>query len=191
MSAPFKLQPGEAIYSYDGQFDIRMAEGASVPADTLAGYARGCVFFLTTGNGVGSTVYINEGTELSCDFNPLRNVCLINLMYGEATPLDQVFANPGACRVLAVRNRPLVVGSDGGAVTAMPMKVPSGTATASGTALLTAAFDLKATINTLVTGTLSATAADLILAATDSIGFDCTGTMTAARGCCTVAVALL
>ena len=80
----------------------------------------------------------------------------------------------------------LVVGSDGSAVTAVIKKAPSGTAIASGTALHTGSADLKGTINTNQALTLSATPADLVLAAGDAVGIDCTGTMTAARGVVTV-----
>jgi hypothetical protein len=44
--------------------------GTTVPADATAGYAPGCIFIHTDG-GVGTTLYINEGTYASCDFNPM------------------------------------------------------------------------------------------------------------------------
>jgi len=43
--------------------------GATVPADTTAGYAIGCIFIDTTG-GSKVTMYCNESTtKNSCDFN--------------------------------------------------------------------------------------------------------------------------
>ena len=111
---------------------------------------------------------------------------LVSLMYGEATPLDQSFVVvPRAYVVTSINGRPLVVGSDGGSVVAVVKKVASGTAIASGTALHTGNFDLKGTINTNQALTLEATA-NITLAAGDAIGIDCTGTMTAARGCITL-----
>lgn len=111
----------------------------------------------------------------------------VSFVYGEATPLDCCFFTAArACRVTAVTFRPLVVGSDGGAVTAAVKKAPSGTAVASGTAVHQGSGDLKGTINTNQAMTLPATAADAALAAGDSLGLDTTGTMTAARGVVTV-----
>lgn len=45
-----------------------MARGATVPTDATAGYAPGCIFIQTDG-GAATTLYINEGTLASCDFN--------------------------------------------------------------------------------------------------------------------------
>jgi hypothetical protein len=49
---------------------IRMASGATVPADGTLGYAVGGLFLHTDGVA-GTTLYVNEGTEASCDFNPV------------------------------------------------------------------------------------------------------------------------
>ena len=43
--------------------------GPTVPTDATAGFAPGCRFYKISGNGVGSTMYINEGSATSCDFN--------------------------------------------------------------------------------------------------------------------------
>ena len=51
-----------------------------------------------------------------------------------------------------------------------------------GTGLLTAAFDLKAAINTVQAGSLSATEADLILAAGDRLAVVFGGVLTAVAG---------
>jgi len=64
----------------------------------------------------------------------------------------------------------------------MLKKVPSGTAAASGTDMLSAGMDLKATADTLQAGSLSATAANLQLDIGDSAAFVLTGTPTAAAG---------
>jgi len=42
--------------------------GATVPTDTAAGYSPGCKFVHVDGT-LGTAVYFNEGTVLSCDFN--------------------------------------------------------------------------------------------------------------------------
>lgn len=104
-------------------------------------------------------------------------------VYGEAVAIDHCFfVATRPMRVTKIMVRPLVVGSDGGAVTAEIRKAGAGVAIASGTVLHTGTADLKGTINTTQTLTLSATAAALNLAAGDGLGMDVTGTMTAARG---------
>lgn len=121
-------------------------------------------------------------------FNDQVPVFTVQWVYGEGTQIDNFFwTAPVACRVVGINNRPLVVGSDGSAVTAVVKKAASGTAIASGTALMSDTFDLKATINTNVAGTLSATSSDLDIAAGTSLGIDFTGVLTAARGCVTIA----
>lgn len=116
-------------------------------------------------------------------------VITVPIIYGEGTQIDQFhWVAPVAYRVISIVNRPFVVGSDGGAVTAVVKKAASGTAIGSGTALMSDTFDLKATINTNVSGTLTATAADLDIAAGTCLGVDFTGTLTAARGVITVAL---
>jgi len=112
----------------------------------------------------------------------------VSFVYGEATALDAAFfVADRPYKVVAITARPLVVGSDGSAVTAEIRKVPSGTATASGTVLHSGTYDLKGTINTNQSLTLVTTSA-VRLAAGDALAFDVTGTTTAARGVLTVAL---
>jgi hypothetical protein len=89
-----------------------------------------------------------------------------------------------AYEVVAVRERHATAGSNGGAVTGMLKKVPSGTAAGSGTDMLSAGIDLKATADTNQSGTLSATAANTRLAAGDGLAFVLTGTPTSLAGLC-------
>ena len=108
---------------------------------------------------------------------------VVSYVYGEATALDNAFfVAARAYRVHKITVRPLVVGSDGGGVTAEFRKAPSATAPASGTILHSGSADLKGTIHTNQVLSLSATTADLSLASGDSLCMDTTGTMTAARG---------
>jgi len=48
--------------------NTKWEEGATVPTDGTAGYAVGCIFIHTDGT-VNTTLYINEGSATSCDFN--------------------------------------------------------------------------------------------------------------------------
>lgn len=85
-------------------------------------------------------------------------------------------------KVIGARLVQDVAGSDGGAVSLMLEKLTGTTAPGSGTNLLTAAFDLKATARTPQTGTLVASAASLTLAAGNRLGLNLTGTPTAVAG---------
>lgn len=89
-----------------------------------------------------------------------------------------------AYELVSVRERHATAGNDAGAVTGMLKKVPSGTAAASGTDMLSAGLSLKTTANTNQSGSLSATAANTRLAAGDGLAFVLTGTPTSLAGLC-------
>lgn len=101
----------------------------------------------------------------------------------------RVFIADRAYQVVAVREQHQTAGSDAGAVTLMVKKVPSGTAKASGTDVLSAGINLKATADTTQSGTLHGTTANLQLAAGDSLALVTTGVLTAVDGV-SVSVAL-
>jgi hypothetical protein len=84
--------------------------------------------------------------------------------------------------VAEVKCMPVVAGTDGSAVTAEIKKASGTTATGSGTAVATATFDLKGTVYTVQTATLSGTKSVRELASGDRLGIDFTGTLTAAEG---------
>ena len=46
------------------------AYGKTVPTDGEDGYATGCLFRHTDGGG-GTSLYVNEGTLTSCNFDPV------------------------------------------------------------------------------------------------------------------------
>ena len=82
-----------------------------------------------------------------------------------------------------------VLGTDGSAVTLDIKKCTTTQAAASGTTMLASTFNLKATVQTVVTknksnGGLSATAANVRLAAGNRLALDFSGTMTAVAGVC-------
>ena len=47
---------------------IMIAYGTTKPTDGTSGYEIGCLFIHTDGSATG-TLYVNEGSETSCDFN--------------------------------------------------------------------------------------------------------------------------
>jgi hypothetical protein len=105
-----------------------------------------------------------------------------------ATSIDKVvFVAPRAYVVKSITGRPTVIGSDGGAVTAVIKKAASGTAIASGVALHSGTYDLKGTANT--PQALSVTDADAYIPAGTAIGIDFTGTLTAATGVVSIVLA--
>ena len=183
MSHHLNLHDGTGIIAKDPSLGILLAYGSTVP--TGVGYAPGCRFIKTNGTTLATVDYVNVGTKAAANFvvggtaGAFPVVCL----YGEATPLDGAFFTASrALQIQSIIARPLVVGADGGAVTAQIRKAPSGTAAASGTVVHSGTIDLKGTINTNQSLTLSTTAADILLAAGDSLCLDVTGTTTAARG---------
>ena len=58
----------QTAFIFDSDGNVLLARGASVPADAGVGFAVGCIFIDTTG-GTNITLYINEGSTTSCDFN--------------------------------------------------------------------------------------------------------------------------
>lgn len=77
----------------------------------------------------------------------------------------------------------------GGACTAILLKVPNGTALASGTALHASTYNLVGTAATNQILALSTTAGALLMAAGDRLAISYTGTATSAIGCVTVTMA--
>lgn len=55
----------------DEDSDILLATGIDIPADSTAGYAKGC-FFINTSVATGTTgLYCNKGTNLACVFTAI------------------------------------------------------------------------------------------------------------------------
>ena len=160
---------------------VTSGNGGNATAGTgNGGNAGNLNFALGTG---GTSAGGNAGANGQLQVNGVSGMFQQDFVYGEATPLDQCFmVAMRPLRVLGITVRPLVVGSDGGAVTAVAKKVASGTAISGGTALHSGNMDFKGAINTNQSLTLSTTSSDLDVAAGNAIGIDVTGVMTAARG---------
>ncbi len=67
--------PTKLLHTPDGYL---LAYGTTVPSDAATGYAPGCIFMHTDGND-NDAVYVNDGTEASCDFNVLASNIPTNL----------------------------------------------------------------------------------------------------------------
>ena len=96
-----------------------------------------------------------------------------------------IFVADRSMIVKGIRGRVDVLGT-GGACTYQIRKAVSGTIGTSGVLLHSGTFNLVGTINTNQSLTLTATAADLLLAAGDAIYMHLTGTATSAIGAVTV-----
>ena len=191
MSHALRIHDGLGNIAEDPSLGVLFAYGSTVPTAANT-YAPGCLFIKTNGTTAATVSYVNVGTKASPSFVQvgLSGAVSVSFVYGEALALDAAFfVASRAYQVQSIIARPLVVGSDASAVTATINKAPSGTATASGTALHSGSIDLKGTINTNQVLTLSTTPATILLAAGDALAFDVTGVLTAARG--TVSVLLL
>jgi hypothetical protein len=57
MTKPTPEQPG-----------LLFSHGETVPTDGATGFATGCLFQKTNG-GANTSLYVNEGSITSCDFN--------------------------------------------------------------------------------------------------------------------------
>lgn len=92
-----------------------------------------------------------------------------------------IFAASAAYQLVSVSAVWGVAGGAGATITVE--KLTGTTAPGSGTALLTGALDLTATANTVTSGTLTSTAADLLLASGDRLGCKLAGVLTGLVGC--------
>lgn len=166
-----------------GALTLTSGNGGAASAGTGNGGAAGSINLVlgTGGTSAGGT----PGANGQLQVNGAAGLCPVTFVY--SAPDDQVyFVAARPFRVVSIIVRPLVVGSDGGSVTATMKKAASGTAIASGTALHSGSADLKGTVNTNQSLTLSTTSSDLDIATGTAIGIDVTGTTTAARGVVTV-----
>lgn len=84
--------------------------------------------------------------------------------------------------VISIEEVHAVAGTNGSDVTLMIRRCQGTEAPSAGDALTTAAFNLKSTANTVVSGTLTSTTAHLTLADGDRLGADFTGTLTTLAG---------
>lgn len=116
-----------------------IAEGSTVPADTTAGYAAGCLFF-KRGGTVGAQLYINQGSNTSCLFQALTSTGGIDLSGLLATAVElnraadvstRVIAVPAATTTLTLteathEGKTLVISSTGGLAVTPPAATGSG-----------------------------------------------------------------
>lgn len=159
---------------------ITSGAGGNATAGTGNGGAGGDID-LVPGAG-GTSAGGTAGVKGQVKVNGVALMIDVTGEYVAASVDKRIFTANRAYRVIGIRGTPDVAGTDGGAVTAVVRKVTSGTAITAGQALHTGSYDLKGTVNTVQSLTLTSTDADLLLAAGDSIAIDFTGTLTDATG---------
>ncbi len=119
--------------------------------------------------------------------SPLPQRVMLRKEFNANSVDDWVFIADRAYTVVSIKEVHSVAGNDASAVTLDVRKVtdasaPGASAGSTVKELLASALNLKSTANTVVTGTLTSTTADLDLAAGDKIGLNFIGTLTTLAG---------
>jgi len=99
-----------------------------------------------------------------------------------AANYGKFFVADKRCVVQAIEEVHTTAGTDGSAVTLMIERLQGTEKSGEGDDLLTTAFNLKGTAETVQSGTLTATKANLILNAGDRLNMEDTGTPTSVAG---------
>ena len=189
---------GGAITITSGAAGATGVAGAVAIAVGGATAGNGSDATITGGAGAGGTAAggnvnlvggaaVSTGVPGEVQINGNAAIEAICLNYIATLVTQKFFIATRAVRVKAIIGATRVAGS-GGACTISFFKAASGTAVGSGTLLHSGSFNLVGTADTNQNLTLSATVADITLAAGDGIGYVLTGTATSAVGTVTVHV---
>ncbi len=182
MSKHLNIHDGTGIIAKDPGQGILLAYGSTVPPANTVGYAFGCKFLKTNGTTIGTGEYINIGTKAASNFVQAgQNGLVVASMLWDANVVDRVFFTAPsnmAFTIISVVARVVVAGTDAGAVTAQIRRPASGTAITSGAGVHSGTINLKGTVDTNQTMTLTSPN----LTAGQSLAFDVTGTPTSAVG---------
>ncbi len=182
MSHGLSLHDGTGMIARDPAKGILLAYGDNVPVANAVGYAPGCRFMKTNATTIGVTEYVNVGNKAAANFvQAAQNGLVVASMLWDANVVDRVFFTAPsnmAFTILSVVARVVVAGTDVGAVTAQIRRPASGTAITSGAGVHSGTINLKGTVDTNQTMTITSPN----LTAGQSLGFDLTGTPTSAVG---------
>jgi hypothetical protein len=178
------------VMNSDGEIGTYVADGVITAGDHVYPAASGKVSATVAGKriGIAVTTTAADGDSIKVlKLAPGVDRVVVRHVIAAASVDDWLFVADRAYTVVSIKEVHSVAGNDGGAVTLDLRKVtavaaPGAAAGATVKELLATALDLKSTANTTVTGTLSATAADLSLAAGDKIGANFVGTLTTLAG---------
>lgn len=184
--------PVVKVIAVDQNGRVTRARGATVPTDGDAGYAIGCIFTKNSGNAVGATIYVNEGTTTSADFNGMKSEVPVMVTGGtiattSTTDVYIVAAEAGVLASLSITPLVALATSDSNYITWTATNL--GQAGAGSTAMLSTADTntTKATggtalaVSTVRAFVLSGTASALVVAKGDLIRVRATATGTLAN----------
>ena len=184
-----------AITMYaDGEIGSYVASGAITAGVDVYPAASGKVSATVAGKRIGKALNATttDGDAIKIlKLAPGNDRVLVKASFTAASVDDWIFIADRAYTVVSVKEIHSVVGSTSAAVairkvTAAGTAAPGAAAGATVKELLTAAFDLTATVNVSQSATLTATTADRDLAVGDKIGSDLSGTLTGLAGCVVV-----
>lgn len=132
---------------------------------------------------------LTRGQALVGDLAAVNGIIEVSMRWDANIADTSFFVANRKYKIKKITARVDVLGTDAGAVTGAIKKAATGTAIASGTALHTGTINLKGTISANQVLTLSTTDTDLDIATGNAIGFDLTGTPTAAVGSVSILLA--
>lgn len=129
--------------------------------------------------------HVHDGIEnYKVEFGNLNNRkhVISHTIYGTAATVAANYGHfwiaPWPCFVERISEVHSSAGTDGGSVTLNIEKLTDGVSIGSGTAILSTAFNLKATANTTQEGTLTATLVDRRLSTGNRLAMKSSGTLT-------------
>lgn len=199
------VAPGAGVALMTNTFNLNATaqtlQSGTIPVvnpATVSSVSVPSYIYLNTGDRLSfkmsTTVTSLAGLVVSIGYNPggKSNILVFN-MQSNTDLVDQAFfLAPQDCIVTAAYACVSTAGTNGSAVNVQVTKDTSTNAPGAGTDILTnntnAGFNLKNTINTIETGTLTATAASLRMAPGDRLSVDFAGTLTAVAGVVVVVV---
>ena len=175
---------GQLVLGVGAANPILMVRNAGAPTNGTAGtqagraYPGSALFDITNKH-----LYINENTTASPTWVRQDDQRVSFVASNNAAVLDtHFFIADRAYTVTRIDAIHTTAGTDAGAVTLQPRKATGVQAPATGVVLTTATHNLKGTVETVTNFTLTATSADLDLAAGNRLSVDITGTATTVAG---------
>lgn len=190
ISAASTANLATVVLTTDGEICNFVASAAIAAGAEVYPAASGKVSSTSSGTRIGRAVkaVAADGDVVQVLVLPTDlDRVVITKTFNASSVDDWVFVADRPYTVVSIKEVHSVAGNDGGTVTADVRKVtdvsaPGAAAGSTVKEFLSAALNLKSTANTTVTGTLTATGADLDLATGDKVGVNYVGTLTTLAG---------
>lgn len=120
----------DTVLLYDGNDDILLATGTSVPGGTTTGYAKGGLYIKTDAGAGTRGLYENKGTNTSCDFDIVGDIAAGDLTLADGKVYIGDAAGSAAAKTPSgdiTITREGIVAIGAGKVTAAKTSMPDGT----------------------------------------------------------------